>query len=243
MPALGDPVPAVWAGRVLAAGGVVAVGAGAAIVALMHVVGPSAQVSLVRRTISEYALLDNGWVFNVAVLMLAAGSFAVLLAVLRSGLLPAASGGALALLLWSLGLAGVVLFPKHNWAVGASFTGDLHRVASLVAFLSLPVAALALGTRWRRDPRWRSYAWLALGLGGLCLLCLSPLAYAVVSQPWTGVRWWRAIPLGAVERVLALVEVLTVVALGWWAARAARDPGGHPGRSREPSKIHNRGMG
>jgi len=38
----------------------------------------------------------------------------------------------------------------------------------------------------------------------------------------TGVRWWRAIPLGAVERTLALVEVVTVLALGWWASRAAR---------------------
>ena len=45
---------------------------------------------------------------------------------------------------------------------------------------------------------------------------------AVLLEPVTGVRWWRAIPLGAVERTLALVEVVTVLALGWWASRAAR---------------------
>jgi hypothetical protein len=214
--------PKLLPGRMLAAVGLLAVVSGALTVALMHVIGPSARVSLVRRTISEYALLDNGWVFNLAVLALAAGSFAVLLAMLRSGLVAPASLGALALLLWSLGLAGAVLFPKHNWAVGPSMSGDLHRVASLVAFLSLPLAALAIGARWRRDPRWRPYAVVALGLGALCLLSFSPLAYAIVSQPLTGVRWWRAIPLGAVERTLALVEVVTVLALGWWASRAAR---------------------
>jgi hypothetical protein len=49
-----------------------------ALLGVLHVVEPSSRVSPVRRTISEYALLDNGWVFDVAVLMLAAGSLAVL---------------------------------------------------------------------------------------------------------------------------------------------------------------------
>jgi hypothetical protein len=44
----------------LAAGGIVAIVAAAATVALLHVVPPSAYVNPVRRTISEYALLDNG---------------------------------------------------------------------------------------------------------------------------------------------------------------------------------------
>ena len=33
---------------------------------------------------------------------------------------------------------------------------------------------------------------------------------AIVTEPLTGVRWWRAIPLGAVERLLALSEVITI---------------------------------
>jgi hypothetical protein len=56
-------------------------------------------------------------------------------------------------------------------------------------------------------------------------LCFSPIVIAILTEPWTGVRWWRAIPLGAVERALALAEVATVLALGWWAARAS---GGAP---------------
>jgi hypothetical protein len=51
-------------------------------VGLLRLVPPSAQVSPFYRTISEYALLDNGWVFNAAVLTLAAGSAAILAALL-----------------------------------------------------------------------------------------------------------------------------------------------------------------
>jgi hypothetical protein len=54
----------------------------------------------------------------------------------------------------------------------------------------------------------------------LALLCFAPIAVAFALHPFTGVPWWRAIPLGGVERLLALVEVITVVYLGYWAIRA-----------------------
>ena len=121
----------------------------------------------------------------------------------------------------------MILFPKHNWSVGPSANGDIHRVASLVAFLSLPVAALLLGRAWLRHPRWRVPARTALCFGMLSLLFFSPIAIAILVEPFTGVRWWRAIPLGAVERLLALSEVATVFVLGWWSAGslASRDAG------------------
>jgi hypothetical protein len=62
---------------------------------------------------------------------------------------------------------------------------------------------------------------VALG-GAVSLLCFTPILWALVSEPWTGVRWWRAIPLGGVERLLGLAEVVTVLLLAWWAVRAAR---------------------
>jgi hypothetical protein len=192
-----------------------------AVLGLLHVVPPASQISPYRRTISEYALTDAAAFFNVGVLLLAAGSVATLLALVGARLLPARSGGVLALLLWSAALAAVVYFPKHNWAVGPSFDGTVHRFASVVAFLSLPVGALLLGRAWWRHPRWRVHAGWTWGLGVWSLLCFTPIVAAIVAQPWTGVAWWRAIPLGAVERVLALSEVGIVLALAWWAARAA----------------------
>jgi hypothetical protein len=44
------------------------------------------------------------------------------------------------------------------------------------------------------------------------------VAWAIASQPYTGVMWWRAIPLGAVERAIALTEVAIVLGLARWAA-------------------------
>jgi uncharacterized protein DUF998 len=217
--------PAEYA-RPLAIAGLCAAATGAVLVAALHVVPPTSDVNAVRRTISEYALLETGWVFDVAVLAVSAGSIAALVALIWTRLTAATSGSSVALLLWSAGLAGVSLFPKHNWSVGPSLHGDVHRVAGVVAFLSLPVAAVLLGRAWLRHPRWAGFARWSLSLGLLSLLCFSPIALAVALEPITGVRWWRAIPLGSVERALASVEVLTVLVLAWWAARATpRDVG------------------
>jgi hypothetical protein len=57
----------------------------------------------------------------------------------------------------------------------------------------------------------------------LSLLLFSPIVAAVALQPVTGVPWWVAIPLGAVERLLALSEVTAVLWLAWWAGKAAQD--------------------
>jgi hypothetical protein len=184
-----------------AVSGVACVLASMVLYAVLHVRPPTAGLDWTRRTISQYALMDGGWMFDAATLLLAAGSLLIVVA-LRGRL---RTGATVALLLWVAGLVGVVWFEKHNWAAGPSISGDIHRAASLVAFLSLPVGALL--TR----------AW-PVRLGGvLSLLCFSPIVWAVLSESWTGVRWWQAIPLGAVERLVGLVEVLTVLALAGWA--------------------------
>jgi hypothetical protein len=197
-----------------------AVGVGA----LMHLQGPSALLDPKRHTISAYALQDNGWQFNAAVLVLAAGSLAALAALVGARVVSATSGAAIGLALWSASLAAVVYFPKHNWAAGPSIEGDLHRVASVVAFLSLPVAALLAARGGLRHEPWRGHARWTLAFGVLSLLWFTPIVGAILLEPFTGVRWWRAIPLGAVERALVVSEIVTLLALGWWAIRAHRAP-------------------
>lgn len=214
-------MPTAVPARLLAAGGVLTVLLGMLAVSALHVLPPTAQLSPVYATISEYAYYETGWVFNLGVLVLAAGSLAVLGALAYAKLVRPLSFAALGMLLWSAGLAAVVYFPKHDWTVGPSTSGHIHRVASLVAFVSLPIGALLVCTLAHRDPRWRANAWLTAvpALGALAMF--SVIVGAVLIRPH---GWWEVIPLGAVERALATAEVVTVLTLAHWAWRAAASP-------------------
>lgn len=178
-----------------------------------------------RRTISEYALGPQGWVFDVGVLLLAAGSAAILAVLVRAGVARWWSPGAVAMALWSVGLTLVVLFPKHNWAMGGpSASGTVHRVASVLAFLSLPVAAVLLAKPWLRSAEWGRHARRVFALGWLSALALSPLVYALLVDASGGTAWWRVFPLGYVERLLVVVEVVAVLAAGLWAIAVEKRP-------------------
>jgi len=208
--------------RQLALAGLASVAAAPVAVGVLHVMPPTDRINPVRRTISEYALHETAWVFNTGVLALAIGSLVVLFALARAGVARLNSLGGLGLLLWSVGLLAVVYFPKHNWAVGPSTHGTVHRVASLIAFVSLPVGALLIAWAWRRHDGWRGRAFFTAGFAVLALLLFGIIAGAVALQPFTGVRWWQAIPLGAVERALATAEICVVLTLGWWAVTSDR---------------------
>jgi hypothetical protein len=214
--------------RHLALTGAAAVTAALALFGWLHLTPPSSALDWRTRTISQYALLDNGWAFDAAVLLLAAGSALVLVALIRTGVIRPVSGAAVMLGLWVAALAGVVVFEKHNWSAGPSISGDVHRVFTVVAFLSLPAAAILAARPWLRRPATRVVA-AAVILGAVVsLLCFTPILYAIASEPWTGVRWWRAIPLGGVERLLAAAEVTTVLLLAWWSGTRRRTGVPHP---------------
>ncbi|GAA1315694.1 DUF998 domain-containing protein [Pseudonocardia xinjiangensis] len=221
MPGTASPDPAVT--RALAAFGLVGVGVAVVLVGLLHVVS-AGRVNPVRRTISEYALGDSDWMFDVGVLGLAGGSVLVLLALVRAGIVQLWSRPAALVGVWAAALVLIVAFDKANWAVGPTPSGYVHRYASVVAFVSLPAAALALGRRWRGDLQWGPFAACSRWSGALALLWLGAIVLAVALSPLTGVPWWQLLPLGLVERGLLTTEVATVVVLGWWAARAASAP-------------------
>lgn len=171
-------------------------------------------------TISEYVYSSGSWVFNLAVLGLAVGSAALVVGLVRSGLLRRRSAGAVLLAAWVVGLLGVVAFPKHNWAVGPSSSGSIHRLASMVAFLSIPLAVLFVVRRCeRRASRAAGAAWW-LNIGTLAFLTM--LVGAILYGAVADASWWRVIPLGLVERGIVGFEVASVVALGVWAIRGRR---------------------
>lgn len=202
--------------------GVAAVTAALVLIGVMHLVGPSSRIDPVRRTISEYALVPGGWVFDVAVAGLALGSAGVLAALVAARLTRPLSAPSVLLGAWCVGLLLVVGFEKTNWSIGPSFSGYVHRYSSLVAFLALPLGALLLARRHRQDPTARP--WLrGVRLGSwLALASFLPIVGAIAARGVAGVPWWRAVPLGLLERGLALAEVLVVALLAAWALAHTR---------------------
>ncbi|MET9000096.1 DUF998 domain-containing protein [Amycolatopsis sp. NPDC004169] len=188
--------------------GIAALVLGAALVLLLQVIPPTDEISVTRRTISEYGLSDHKWVFDLAVVLVALGSAAGL-AVLRGQRrlpLPAAILGTL----WTVGLLVIVAFPKPDWATvsRADFGGTLHRIASVVAFVALPLAVLvAARTAFPSSPRRR---WTAIVLALLSLCWFAVILGAVVVAAAEDGRWWTLIPLGLVERGMALTELLAL---------------------------------
>lgn len=212
-------VPAATGARTLAAVGLAGPLLASTLVGALHVLPETAAISPVRRTISEYALTGGAWAFNLGVVALALGSVAVLIALVQAGLARVGSAGFLLGLLWSAALLVVVVFPKHNWAVGPSTNGQIHRVASLVAFICLPVAVMLLA---RRGPATTRASRCAFWLGVMSLSWFGTLLGAWALSPLTGLPWYRALPIGLVERGLVLADVAAVVALGVWVLTATR---------------------
>lgn len=197
----------------------VAVAVGASAVLALHVVAPTSSISPLRRTISEYAYTDLGWVFNAGVLTIAIGSALIAAALCGATAMRPSSAGAIAMLTWSVALVVLVIFPKHDWSVGPSSHGSIHRVASLVAFVSVPIAAFAIGRR-RPSPT-RAAGRVAMLFGILAGAWLAVLVGGFVVGPLTDTPWWQVYPLGLMERGMAFSAVAAVLALGWLAIRSA----------------------
>jgi hypothetical membrane protein len=173
------------------------------------------EVNPIRRTISEHGLGPDGWIFGLAVGLLAAGSVAIGVSLARKKL--AGVFGTVALMGWSVGLFLTAWFEKHDWSVGPSTSGSIHRVGSIIAFVCLPLAAVIIARPWRH--RERSKATLvAFGLGICSVLWVVFIGAMILIAAETGMAWWRVMPLGLVERGLAVTEVAALLALGVWAA-------------------------
>lgn len=204
-----------------AVAGVAGLAAGAVLVLLLAVIPPSDEISVLRQTISQYGLSDNAWLFDIAVLLVVAGSAVILGSLRRRGGLPgvAAVFGAG----WVLGLLLIVAVPKANWALvtGFSVGGTLHRAASLIAFSCLPLAVLTAARTAFADSPGRRFAVRLFAVLSLCWFGV--LLGAICFAAATGERWWEVVPLGLVERGLALTELVSLALLAR-AGAPTREP-------------------
>jgi len=180
--------------------------------------------SHLRRTISEYGLGAQQWVFSIGVVLLALGSAFTLLAAVRQRLTRHTSVASLCLMLWTIGLVAVVAVPKQDWSNDASLSlgGTIHRLGAAVAFVSIPVAVFAFSRPWIRQGPWTVRARTTLWLSVLSVCTLLPIAYALVVGAVGTRPWYRVVTLGYVERVLVVAEVIALISLALWVWAAER---------------------
>jgi hypothetical protein len=156
-------------------------------------------------TVSDFAVSDRGGVIDVAMVVLALATVALLHGMRRAGPPPRRSGRAAELLLgaWVAGLLLAAVVPTNEPGTAMTTAAYLHRYASVVAFLALPVGGWLLAHRPDLAPAPRV-------LRGLVLVSIA-LAAAMVWSAYPGDR----VLIGLAERLLILTEVgvLTAVAL------------------------------
>ena len=201
---------------------------GAAIVMGLDVVSARSDAGHLHRTISEYGLGAQRWVFAAGVMLVAAGSALAALVMVRRGILSVSSTTARASALWVLGLVVVAVVPQQNWEDSATIGlgGAAHRLGTVVAFVSAPVAVLSAARPWLCDVRWRRWARVAFGCGVVSVLTFVPVVYAFTVGLLTATPWWEAVTLGYVERSIVVVEIVAVLALVLWARAVAADTTG-----------------
>lgn len=191
--------------------------AGVVLLLALHVLPPTDQISPTRRTLSQYVLSPNKWIFDLAVLLVAVGSALAFGEVVRRRLVRPLSATVLLGTLWTVSLLVIVVFTKTNWATGPSTGGAIHRYASLVAFISLPVAViLAAGAVFPAAAGWRR---LARGLAVMSLLWFGVIVLGVIDMLAGGGPWWQFAPLGLVERMIAVAAVASTAVLATGLAR------------------------
>ncbi|GAA2512467.1 DUF998 domain-containing protein [Winogradskya humida] len=153
-------------------------------------------VNPVRDMISDYARQPHGWLFGLAVLLVATGSV-LTLPWRRSARADVFFAG------WCAGLVVLAVCRRDVPGGLPTVIGQIHLVAALVALISLPFGVLAA-------PRRHTLRFAAVA----CLVMLAPLfASFILGPPLRDV-------LGLLERVLLVAELAMVVASG--SPRAAR---------------------
>lgn len=188
---------------------------GAALLVLLHIIARG--LNPLSQPISNYALTRDGWLFDVAIVVLALGLATLLCALVAGGLVELGSGSFVITVASCVCFVILDVFPDRASGGGLTPSGWAHWASAMVAFGGLLVPPMVLGRRHRSDTgcsrlpgiaRWVSYfagAWFALLLTGSVVKEATRLGVWLVG--------------GLVERALSLSEVVVAMLLAVWAAR------------------------
>ncbi|MCG5449912.1 MULTISPECIES: DUF998 domain-containing protein [Micromonospora] len=191
--------------------GLLALG-GIALAALLTVIGHlevNDDLNPWALTISDFAVSDRGGVIDIAMVVLALATVALLYGLRRASPRQPRAGRTAELLLgaWVGGLLLAAVVPTNEPGTAMTTAAYLHRYASVIAFLALPAAGWLLARRPDLTPAART-------LRALVLLSLA-LAAAMIWSAYPGDRML----IGLAERLLILTEVAVLATVALLQAR------------------------
>ncbi|MFI5833803.1 DUF998 domain-containing protein [Micromonospora sp. NPDC051300] len=188
--------------------GLLALG-GIALAAVLAVIGHlevNDDLNPLSLTVSDFAVSDRGGVIDAAMAVLAAATAVLLPALRRAG----ADRVPVALLAaWSAGLLAAAVVPTNSPGLPMDTAAYVHRYASVLSFLALPLAGWLLARRPGGPPARRLRA-----------LTLTSLLLAV-AMIWSAYPGDRAM-IGLTERLLILTETALLATVALHLARAPR---------------------
>lgn len=161
-------------------------------------------------TLSSYTVTGRGdGMLAASVLSLAIGSLAVLGALHVAGV-PLSRTTRLLLALWSLGMAAAAVFPASYPEAPDPVSGEIHLYSCLVAFLSLPGAAISLLEPLRGRPE-RVLVVRSLRICAAAF-ALFAASFLFVRLSEAGVEPFAeisdAFPIGVMQRLLLFADVV-----------------------------------
>ncbi|MEU4674390.1 DUF998 domain-containing protein [Amycolatopsis sp. NPDC023774] len=195
--------------RIWRTGALVAIGWGLFTITLMHVISSHDPI---RDTLSSYTTTDPG-LLSASVLALAVGSLAVL-GCLAAGGVPLPRTTRVLLSLWALGLATAAVFPASYPPHPDLASGEIHLYSCVVAFASLPAAALTLLEPLRGTAERELVArWLRFGVAVLVVFGVSFL-FARLDEAGLPVHTvTELLPVGATQRLMLVADVVLLLGL------------------------------
>lgn len=166
-----------------------------------------------RDPVSDYAWHRGGRpLFTVALVLLLATAAALAIAA-RLAALPRGPLVSTFFLLWTAGVAVVLVFRSNIDAAAPTVSGEIHRAAGAVLFTSLPLAAWTLSARLRTEPRWLTAAPVLRRCAIAGVLTAGGFGAAQV------VSW---LPAGLLERAALLAEFAIIATMAVVLGRAGR---------------------
>jgi hypothetical protein len=176
----------------------------------------------ILQPISALALGPRGWVQQLNFALFAASLFAfavVLRAQLRPGVASIAGPGVFVLMAIGVALAGI--FPIDPPGTEPTLIGRLHLLAGFMVFPWLPVVALLVARRFRRDARFRPLFAYTLATG---LFCFATLVFFLLFVGPPELERPLAAVTGLVQRILLLPFLVWTAVLARRAVRAEHPP-------------------